>query len=477
MSESRTFEALGLSSALLRTLETSGYTVPTPIQAQAIPLVLAGHDVLGAAQTGTGKTAAFGLPMLQRLSKETPPKGPRKPRALVLVPTRELAVQVADSLKEYGRHLRMNVTTIFGGAGMQPQIDNLRRGVDILVACPGRLLDHMDAGHAKLDAVEVLVLDEADRMLDMGFLPQMKRIMGRVPKQRQTLLFSATFEARIKALALEYMQSPKQVEVAAQNTIAETIVHRAHPVDSASKRDLLVDILSARHTDQVLVFGKTKHGCNRLAEQLEKSGLPAVAIHGNKSQAQRQKALDAFKAGRARILVATDVAARGLDIPNLPLVINHDLPMVAEDYVHRIGRTGRAGATGEALSLVSPEEGALLNQIQKMLKAEIRMDVVAGYEPSRPIRLDAPMPPQGGRGQRPAGQRAGGQRRGPPQAAGDQRAGEQRPSRAGKPAHRQGGHGKVQPPAAQAHAGPKAPGARGRGSRGRGGGRGSSTGG
>ena len=379
MSESRTFEALGLSSALLRTLETSGYTVPTPIQEQAIPLILAGHDVLGAAQTGTGKTAAFGLPLLQRLAKETPPKGPRKPRALVLVPTRELAVQVADSLKEYGRHLRMNVTTIFGGAGMQPQIDNLRRGVDILVACPGRLLDHMDAGHAKLDAVEVLVLDEADRMLDMGFLPQMKRIMGRVPKQRQTLLFSATFEARIKALALEYMQSPKQVEVAAQNTIAETIVHRAHPVDSASKRDLLVDILSARHTDQVLVFGKTKHGCNRLAEQLEKSGLPAVAIHGNKSQAQRQKALDAFKAGRARILVATDVAARGLDIPNLPLVINHDLPMVAEDYVHRIGRTGRAGATGEALSLVSPEEGALLNQIQKMLKAEIRMDVVSGY--------------------------------------------------------------------------------------------------
>ena len=471
MSDIRTFEALGLSSALLRTLATSGYTVPTPIQEQAIPLVLAGHDVLGAAQTGTGKTAAFGLPMLQRLARETPPKGPRKPRALVLVPTRELAVQVAESLKEYGRHLRLNVTTIFGGAGMQPQIDNLRRGVDILVACPGRLIDHMDAGHAKLDAVEVLVLDEADRMLDMGFLPQMKRIMGRVPKSRQTLLFSATFESRIKALALDYMQSPKQVEVAAQNTIAETIVHRAHPVDSASKRDLLVDILSARHTDQVLVFGKTKHGCNRLAEQLEKSGLPAVAIHGNKSQAQRQKALDAFKAGRARILVATDVAARGLDIPTLPLVINHDLPMVAEDYIHRIGRTGRAGATGEALSLVSPEEGGLLNQIQKMLKAEIRMDVVAGYEPSRPIRLDAPKPPQGGRGQRqPAGQRTGGQRRAP-QAAGDQSAGERRPARGpGRPGHRQGGHGKAQPPAAHAHAGPKAPGGRGRGGRGRRGG-------
>src|SRR5690554_7278566 len=393
MSDIRTFEALGLSSALLRTLETSGYTVPTPIQLQAIPLVLAGHDVLSAAQTGTGKTAAFGLPLLQRLAKETPPKGPRKARALVLVPTRELAVQVAESIKDYGRHLRLNVTTVFGGAGMQPQIENLRRGVDVLVACPGRLLDHMDSGHAKLDAVEVLVLDEADRMLDMGFLPSIKRVLARVPKQRQTMLFSATFEPRIRGLAMELLDRPVEVQVAAQNTIAETIVHRVHPVDSSRKRDLLVDILAERHTDRVLVFGRTKHGCNRLAEQLGKAGLPSVAIHGNKSQAQRQKALDAFKAGRARILVATDVAARGLDIPDLPLVINHDLPMVAEDYVHRIGRTGRAGATGEALSLVSPEEGGLLRQIQNMLKAEIRMDVVAGYEPSRPIRLDTPIPP------------------------------------------------------------------------------------
>ncbi len=397
-----TFEMLGLSPALLRALAENDFSTPTPIQAQAIPLVLGGHDVLGAAQTGTGKTAAFGLPLLQRLAKQTPPKGPRKPRALVLVPTRELAVQVADSLKTYGRHLQLNVTTVFGGAGMGPQVDNLRRGTDILVATPGRLIDHMERGSAKLDAVEVLVLDEADRMLDMGFLPPIKRILGRLPKERQTLLFSATFEPRIRALALEFMRDPRQVQVAASNTIAETIVHRVHPVDATRKRDLLVEILARRHADQVLVFGKTKHGCNRLAEQLEKSGLRAVAIHGNKSQAQRQKALNLFKAGKARVLVATDVAARGLDIPDLPLVVNHDLPMVAEDYIHRIGRTGRAGAQGEALSLVSPEEGGLLNQIQKLLKVDLEMDVVDGYAPARPIRLDAPIPKNGGGKRQPA---------------------------------------------------------------------------
>ena len=422
-----TFETLGLSPALLRTLAETGYTQPTDIQAQAIPLVLDGHDVLGGAQTGTGKTAAFALPLLQRLSKQTPANGPRKPRALVLVPTRELAVQVADSFKAYGRGLRLGVTTLFGGAGMQPQIDSLRRGTDIVVACPGRLLDHLERGTAKLDAIEVLVLDEADRMLDMGFLPAIKRVVNRVPKDRQTLLFSATFEDQIKALAMEFLRNPRQVQVAARNTIAETIVHRAHPVDASRKRELLIEILSRRHTDQVLVFGKTKHGCNRLAEQLEDAGLKAAAIHGNKSQAQRQKALDAFKAGRVRVLVATDVAARGLDIPQLPLVINHDLPMVAEDYIHRIGRTGRAGASGEALSLVSPEEGGLLRQIQRMLKAEIVMDTVAGYAPSKPIRLDAPIPRNGG--QRPTGG--------------------QRPPR--KPAHR--AHGKPQDRSAHAHAG------------------------
>ena len=421
-----TFETLGLSPALLRALNETGYTSPTPIQAQSIPGALEGRDILGAAQTGTGKTAAFGLPLLQRLAKETPPKGPRKPRALVLVPTRELAVQVADSFKAYGRHMRLNVTMIFGGVGMQPQIDNLRRGVDILVACPGRLLDHLDSGHAKLDAIEMLVLDEADRMLDMGFLPSIKRVLARVPKQRQTMLFSATFEPRIRGLAMEFLNNPVEVQVAAQNTIADTIVHRVHPVDSSRKRDLLVDILAKRHTDRVLVFGRTKHGCNRLAEQLGQSGLPAVAIHGNKSQAQRQKALDAFKAGRARILVATDVAARGLDIPDLPLVINHDLPMVAEDYVHRIGRTGRNGATGEALSLVAPEEGGLLRDIQRMLKADITMETVEGFEPSQPLRMDA-KPAQGRGGQKPGGQR--------------------------KPGNR--GHGKPQPRGANPHAGPK----------------------
>jgi len=405
-----TFETLGLAPALLRALAESNYTTPTPIQADAIPLVLAGHDVLGGAQTGTGKTAAFGLPLLQRLADGQPAaaKGPRRPRALILVPTRELAVQVTDSLRAYGKHLRLNVTAIFGGAGMQPQIEQLRRGVDVLVACPGRLLDHLERGTAKLDAVEVLVLDEADRMLDMGFLPSIKRVIARVPANRQTLLFSATFEARIRQLALEFMRNPQQVQVAANNTIADTIVHRAHPVDGPRKRELLIDILARRHTEQVLVFGKTKHGCNRLAEQLEDAGLAAVAIHGNKSQAARQRALNDFKSGKASVLVATDVAARGLDITNLPLVINHDLPMVAEDYVHRIGRTGRNGATGEALSLVSPDEAGLLRKIQRMLKADIAMETVPGFEPSRQMRTDnapfnAPRGPRPQRGHRPHG--------------------------------------------------------------------------
>ncbi|HMB55667.1 MAG TPA: DEAD/DEAH box helicase [Arenimonas sp.] len=396
------FETLGLAPALVRVLSEIGYTQPTPIQSEAIPLALAGHDLLGGAQTGTGKTAAFALPLLHRLSESTPAfGGPRRIRALVLTPTRELAHQVHESLRTYGKHLRLNSTVIYGGAGMNPQLDALRRGVDILVATPGRLIDHLERGSVKLGDVEVLVLDEADRMLDMGFLPAIKRILNKLPSTRQTMLFSATFEEAIKKLALEFMRNPQQVQVSAQNMVAHTVTHRAHPVDNARKRDLLIDILSERWQEQILVFGKTKHGCNRLAEQIEKAGIKSVAIHGNKSQSQRLKALADFKSGKARVLVATDVAARGLDIPLLPLVINFDLPMVAEDYVHRIGRTGRAGASGEALSLVSPDEGNLLRAIHRVLKADIEMVEVEGYKPSRAIRMGNDSASAG----RPSGQR------------------------------------------------------------------------
>jgi len=394
-----TFETFGLAPGLLRALSAAGYTVPTPIQARAIPAALGGRDILGAAQTGTGKTAAYAVPLLQKLAGGAPANGRHGPRALVLVPTRELAVQVADSLKAYGRHLRLDVATAFGGVGMRPQIAALRRGTDILVACPGRLLDLLGSGHARLDAVEVLVLDEADRMLDMGFLPSIRRVLAHVPQRRQALLFSATFEPRVRALALDLLRDPVEVEVAARNTVAGTIVHRVHPVEASRKRELLVEILARRHADRVLVFGRTRHGCDRLAGQLEKAGLPAVAIHGDRSQAQRQQALDRFKSGRVRILVATDVAARGLDIPALPLVINHDLPMVAEDYVHRIGRTGRNGARGEALSLVAPEEAGLLRQIRRLLGAGIEVEEVPGYAPSRPLALgEAGRPARGGAG-------------------------------------------------------------------------------
>ncbi|MBC7658009.1 MAG: DEAD/DEAH box helicase, partial [Frankiaceae bacterium] len=326
------FESLGLAPALVRALAEIGYATPTSIQIEAIPLAMAGHDLLGGAQTGTGKTAAFALPMLHRLSTTAVAGAPRKIRCLILTPTRELAVQVHDSIRTYGKHAKLASTVIYGGAGMNPQLDTLRRGVDILVATPGRLIDHLERGSVQLRDVEILILDEADRMLDMGFMPAIKRIINKLPATRQTLLFSATFEDAIKKLAMEFMRNPREVQVAARNTVAETVTHIAHPVDGARKRDLLIDILSQRYQDQILVFGKTKHGCNRLAEQLEKSGIKAVAIHGNKSQSQRLKALGDFKSGKARVLVATDVAARGLDIPQLPLVINFDLPMVAEDY-------------------------------------------------------------------------------------------------------------------------------------------------
>ena len=336
------FQSLGLMPELVRALSDKGYTEPTAIQKQAIPAILAGDDVLGGAQTGTGKTAAFTLPILQRLA-ETPNPKAKGPRVLILVPTRELAVQVHTSIRDYGKHIRLRTAVMYGGASMNPPMMALGKGLDILVATPGRLIDHLERGTAQLQRVETLILDEADRMLDMGFLPAIKKILNQVPKQRQTLLFSATFDAPIKQLALQFMRNPVEVQVSSQNTVAQTVNHTAHPVDAGKKRDLLLNILSERYQDQILVFVKTKHLCNRIAEQITKDGIPALAIHGNKSQGARLKALADFKSGDVRVLCATDVAARGLDIPLLPLVINYDLPMVPEDYVHRIGRTGRAG--------------------------------------------------------------------------------------------------------------------------------------
>ncbi|HET8898363.1 MAG TPA: DEAD/DEAH box helicase [Rhodanobacteraceae bacterium] len=413
-----TFETLGLSSALLRALQAQGYNEPTPIQAAAIPEVLAGHDVLAAAQTGTGKTAAFTLPLLERLfpgGQRQNPARTTRPRALVLVPTRELATQVHDSLRAYARFLTVHSTTIFGGVGMGPQLQNLARGVDVLIATPGRLLDHLERGTAKLSGIEMLVLDEADRMLDMGFLPALRRILARVPQQRQTLLFSATFATEIKTLALNFMRQPREVQVAPANTVVATVLHRVHPVDAERKRELLLHLINEDCRRQTLVFGRTKHGADKLVKYLSQSGVRAAAIHGNKSQNQRTRALADFKNGKVQVLVATDIAARGLDIEQLPLVINHDLPMVAEDYVHRIGRTGRAGANGLAVSLVSQEESALLRAIQKLLKQDIEIAPVAGFAPAQPLRLNAngpaaprrkPNPAPGARTRRPHGQKA-----------------------------------------------------------------------
>ena len=398
------FESLGLAPALLRALADQGYANPTPIQAGAIPVVLEGHDLLAAAQTGTGKTAAFALPLLHKLASAGPTMT-RRPRALVLTPTRELAAQVNDNLRDYGRHLRVSSTTIFGGVSMGPQMQALRRGVDVVIATPGRLIDHMQQRSIDLSGVETLILDEADRMLDMGFLPALKRILSALPKQRQTLLFSATFAPPIKALAMQFMHEPREVSVTPPNTVATTVSHHVHPVDAARKRDLLLHVLAQDSRRQTLVFSRTKHGADKLVRYLETAGLRAAAIHGNKSQNARTRALSDFKTGRITVLVATDIAARGIDIDQLPSVINFDLPMVAEDYVHRIGRTGRAGADGLAVSLVSHDESGLLRDIRRLLKQEIAVTDVAGFEPSQPLRLDAgaPRPVQGQR--QPQGQR------------------------------------------------------------------------
>jgi len=391
------FDSLGLSAELVRAVADQGYTEPTPIQRQAIPLILEGRDIMAGAQTGTGKTAGFTLPLLQRLGSAAP-QGRRKVRALILTPTRELAAQVGESVTTYGRHLPLKSTVIFGGVSINPQIERLRRGVDILVATPGRLLDHLGQGTLDLSGVEVLVLDEADRMLDMGFIHDIRKVLARLPAQRQNLLFSATFSEEIKRLADGILHAPVLVEVAARNTASELVAQVIHPVDRVRKRELLSSLIGTNDWRQVLVFTRTKHGANRLAEQLERDGISAAAIHGNKSQGARTRALSGFKQGSTRVLVATDIAARGLDIDQLPHVVNFELPNVAEDYVHRIGRTGRAGNEGEAVSLVCVDEHQLLRNIERLLKRELPRHVVPGFEPDPTIAAEPIPNGRGGQG-------------------------------------------------------------------------------
>jgi ATP-dependent RNA helicase RhlE len=382
------FDSLGLTADLLRAVAEEGYATPTPIQQQAIPVILQGRDVLAGAQTGTGKTAGFTLPMLQLLAAQ-PVQGRRRIRALVLVPTRELAAQVADSIETYGRHLpKLSTAVVFGGVSINPQIATLRRGVDILVATPGRLLDHAQQRTVDLSSVEILVLDEADRMLDMGFIRDIRRILAMLPVRRQNLLFSATFSDEIRALANGLLDRPAQIEVAQRNTPTELVTHAIYPVDRARKRELLSHLMKQGDWRQVLVFTRTKHGANRLADQLGRDGISAAAIHGNKSQGARTKALADFKAGAVRALVATEVAARGLDIDQLPHVVNFELPHVPEDYVHRIGRTGRAGSEGEAVSLVCVDERALLAGIERLLGRELPRRMLGGFEPDPSIRAE-----------------------------------------------------------------------------------------
>ena len=382
-----TFDTLGLRPESLHAIADQGYTDPTPVQAQAIPLILEGRDVLAGAQTGTGKTAAFVLPLLQNLHARPGP-GPRVVRALVVVPTRELALQVEQAIRTYGAHRPIRSTTVFGGVSMDRQVRALRSGAQIVVATPGRLLDHVRQGTIDLGRVEILVLDEADRMLDMGFIPDLRRILALLPDERQSLLFSATFTPRIRALAEDLLRDPASVDAAPRNTAAAPIRQLVHPVDSGRKRQLLSHLVRSGHVGQVLVFTRTKRGADRLAEQLVRDGIDAAAIHGNKSQPQRVRALTAFKTGRSQVLVATDVASRGLDIEALPHVVNYELPTVPEDYLHRIGRTGRAGLPGNAISLVSAEEQELMQGIERLLRRPLERVVVEGFEPSIAFRTE-----------------------------------------------------------------------------------------
>ncbi|MEM9088693.1 MAG: DEAD/DEAH box helicase [Cyanobacteria bacterium P01_F01_bin.53] len=437
MSFESPFGALGLRAEILRAVAEQGYTEPTPIQRQSIPIVVRGQDVMASAQTGTGKTAGFTLPLLQRLCEDLPPqkmppegtppakaapskansnkpilrkdrgkgpsKGGRRPiRALIVTPTRELAAQVGESVTTYSQYLPIRSTVIFGGVKINPQISRLKQGVDVLIATPGRLLDHVNQQTLDLSKVEILVLDEADRMLDMGFIHDIRKILALVAEDRQTLLYSATFSRPIKKLADSFLRSPELIEVARSNSAAETVDQVVYPVDRVRKSALLSFIIGSRNWRQVLVFTRTKHGANRLTKHLQKDGLTAAAIHGNKSQGARTRALAAFKSGDVRVLVATDIAARGLDIDMLPHVVNFELPNVAEDYVHRIGRTGRAGNEGQAVSLVCIDENGLLRGIERLLKKEIPKEIIPGYEPDPSIPPE-PIPngrnnKRGGRG-------------------------------------------------------------------------------
>ncbi len=382
------FNELGLSAEILRAIAAQGYDTPTPIQQQAIPVVLARRDLMACAQTGTGKTAGFTLPILQLLQGKR--AKPRQPRVLVLAPTRELAMQVEESVRTYGAHLPLTSLAVFGGVGMNPQVQALARGVDILVATPGRLMDHMQQKTVDLAAIEILVLDEADRMLDMGFIRDIRKILAAMPRQKQSLLFSATFSDEIRELAQSFLHDPASVEVARRNTAAETVAQRVIHVDREKKRDLLVHLFQTHAWHQVLVFTRTKYGADALARKLDKAGIRAAALHGDKSQGARVRALNEFKDGKLTALVATDIAARGLDIDALPHVINFELPNVPEDYVHRIGRTGRAGMEGEALSLVCADERAYLRDIEKLIKRDLEKLTLPGFEPAAVPPVEAP---------------------------------------------------------------------------------------
>ena len=374
------FTELGLSEQLLQAIADQGYLTPTPIQAQAIPVILQGRDVLAGAQTGTGKTAGFTLPLLKILQEQPIPQKPRPLRVLILTPTRELAMQVFESVRTYGKHLPFFAEAIFGGVSINPQIQKMQRGVDIVVATPGRLLDLIQQGYVDLSSVEHFVLDEADRMLDMGFIRDIRKIISLLPAKRQNLLFSATYAPEISALAEQILHDPAEISVAKKNAAADTVSQQVYPIKREEKRELLSFLIGNGNWQQVLVFVRTKHGADRLSKQLIKDGIRCAALHGDKSQGARVRALEDFKQGNITALIATDIAARGLDIDQLPHVVNYDLPQVAEDYVHRIGRTGRAGAEGQAISLVDPEEAYLLVAIEKLLKRSVPQVADTGYE-------------------------------------------------------------------------------------------------